>query len=103
MVFRYFNIGSIPPQPASQHPLYEHEIEMKCCEGSAVIGQAGGPSQPPPRQPRSNISDRFSFSQNVSYELGKLRLAGVKLIYTEHNSLHFILGKPLLLLSFSEE
>ena len=44
MGFRYFNIGSIPPsQPASQHPLYEHEIEMKCCGESAVIGRAGGP------------------------------------------------------------
>ena len=45
MGFRYFNIGSIPPsQPASQHPLYEHEIEMKCCGESAVIGRAGGPT-----------------------------------------------------------
>ena len=104
MGFRYFNIGSIPPsQPASQHPLYEHEIEMKCCGESAVIGRAGGPHQPPPRQPRSNISDRFSFSQNVSYEVGRLRLAGVKLIYTEHNSPHFSLGKPVLLLSFQSE
>ena len=46
MVFRYFNIGSIPPQPASQHPLYEHEIEMKCCEVLQLLAGPGGRASP---------------------------------------------------------
>ena len=96
---------SAPSRPASQPastPCMSMRLRWNVVGSLQLLAGPGG-HQPPPHQPRSNISDRFSFSQNVSYEVGRLRLAGVKLIYTEHNSPHFSLGKPVLLLSFQSE
>ena len=96
---------SAPSRPASQPastPCMSMRLRWNVVGSLQLLAGPGG-HQPPPHQPRSNISDRFSFSQNVSYEVGRLRLAGVKLIYTEHNSPHFSLGKPVLLLSLQSE